>query len=117
MTTPEVQPEIMQGLARYFASREQQRAEQVASVLGAMNPRERKLVREAAVMGYVRGTMAGAVDGRAGREAEIPHDRDILALVVSCCLSIPDLYPTFEQMERLAVRRAARGAATGEVTS
>ncbi len=115
MTAPEVQPDIMQGLGSYFAARERQRAEQVASVLGAMNPRERKLVREAAVMGYVRGTMAGAVDARAGRETEIPHDRDILALVVSCCLSIPDLYPTFGRMERLAIRRAAR--ASGEVAS
>lgn len=103
--------EIPEALVRYFAARDRQEAERVASTLGAMNPRERKLVREAAVMGYVRGTMAGRVDGREGRETVIPPDSDVLALVVACCLSMPDLYPTFERMERTATRRARRAAA------
>lgn len=111
MSTDPVDPgvQIDERLVRYFAERQRQRAEQVVAVVGAMNPREQRLVREAAVMGYVRGTMAGRVDGREGRETVIPHDRDVLALVVSCCLSMPDLYPTFDRMERLANRRRLQG--------
>jgi hypothetical protein len=106
--------EFDEQLVRYFAARQEQRAERVESVVAALNPRERKLVREAAVMGYVRGAMAGAVAARAGeRDATIPPDSFVLREVVDACLSMPDLYPTFERMERLANRRRP----TGEVRS
>lgn len=100
-------PEIPEALARYFALRQEQRAKRVESVVAALNPRERKLVREAAVMGYVRGTMAGAAAGRDGAEPAIPSDLDVLAEVVDACLSMEDLYPTFARMERTALRREA----------
>lgn len=54
-------------LVQYLAIRDQQRTERAEVTLSAMNPRERKLVREAAVMGYVRGAMAGEVAARAAR--------------------------------------------------
>src|SRR5690348_2383937 len=75
-------------LVLYFAERERQQAEDVAVALSRLNAREVRLVREAAVMGYVRGVMAG----KAGDD-KIPGDVDVLAHVVSCCLSMPDLYP------------------------
>jgi hypothetical protein len=56
--------------------------------LSRLNVREVRLFREAAVMGYVRGVIAGKV----GTD-KIPGDLDVLAHVVSCCLSMPDLYP------------------------
>jgi hypothetical protein len=75
-------------LVLYFAERERQRAEEVARALSRLTAREGRLVREAAVMGYVRGVMAGKV----GND-KIPGDLDILAHVVNCCLWMPDLYP------------------------
>ena len=107
-------PEMEANLTSYLAARRDMEAERVESTLAAMNPRERKLVREAAVMGYVRGSMAGAVDARAGRETVIPPDSQVLRHVTECCLSMPDLYPTFERMERTANRRAAREPEGGD---
>lgn len=97
--------EFAEQLVRYFNIRQEERSQRVESVVAALNPRERKLVREAAVMGYVRGTMAGAVAGREGAKPEIPPDSFVLREVVDACLSMPDLYPTFERMERTAMRR------------
>jgi len=109
--------EFDERLAAYFALRQQQRADAVAAVVGAMNPRERRLVREAAVMGYVRGSMAGEVAGRQGVfKTKIPPDSAVVAEVVDACLSMPDLYPTFERMERLAARRARRAEPGPEET-
>ncbi|MFY1686379.1 hypothetical protein [Plantactinospora sp. WMMB782] len=81
------------GLLDYFAARERQRAETVNRALATLSPFERRLVREAAVMGYVRGAMAGHLDGRQGREQEIPKDATILVEVVGACISMDELYP------------------------
>jgi hypothetical protein len=82
--------EIPDGLARYFALRQQQRDAEVNQVLARMTERERRLVREAAVMGYVRGALAAA----GGRPAPpIPPDSAVVADVVSACLTMSDLYP------------------------
>jgi hypothetical protein len=90
---------------RYFAVREQGRAKRVAAVLvNGMTGRERALVREAAVMGYVRGVLA--VPG--GHRETIPPDAEVLAHVVLCCLSTQDLYPAMARAERRAVRKARR---------
>lgn len=98
---------IDEQLMRYFEARADERASRVVAVLGAMNPRERRLVREAAVMGFVRGAMYG--DHENIRQMGMPPDSSMLAEVVSACLSMPDLYPTFERMERTALRRESRG--------
>jgi hypothetical protein len=105
--------EIDEQLVKYLALRWATEGQRVAETVGAMNPREQKLVREAAVMGYVRGSMHGRLAGREGVQPVIPPDSEVLAEVVSACLSMPDLYPTFERMERLANRRRP----TGEVRS
>ena len=83
-------------LLSYFAARDQQRAEQVAARLARFTDRERRLVREAAVMGYVLGHMSGEVYGRQGGKpmaARIPKDSAIVAEVVLACDSQSDLYP------------------------
>ncbi|MFF8910605.1 hypothetical protein [Streptomyces olivaceoviridis] len=41
----------------YFAKRQAARAERVRAFLDSLNPRERALVQDVAVMGYVRGSM------------------------------------------------------------
>lgn len=82
-------PDLPDGLLRYLAERDLRRAGRVEHTLAAMTVRERRLVREAAVMGYVQGVRA--VPG--GHNATIPPDSTILARVVGACLAFPDLYP------------------------
>lgn len=99
-------PPIDEKLMAYLGARWDHEAARVKDTVAAMNPRERKLVREAAIMGFVRGAMAGRLAGSAGMSVDIPDGTDILGEVVSACLSMPDLYPTFKRMEQVAVRRA-----------
>ena len=73
-------------LLAYFAQREAARAEAVAAFLAKLTERERRLMREAAVMGYVRGRMHP--EGVAH-----PKDAAVLAEVIDACLAFPDLYP------------------------
>lgn len=77
---------IDEQLGRYLAERDQQRAD---ARLDSLSHRERRLVAEAAVMGYVQGVRA--VPG--GHRQEIPADSDVVALVVASCQSFSDLYP------------------------
>lgn len=77
-------------LLDYFRVREQARADHVAEALTALTDRERALVLEAAVMGYVRG----AIHGAGHRAPNVPPDSAILAEVVDACLAMPNLYPT-----------------------
>lgn len=102
--------EIDDALAQYLAARWTAEGRRVASVISVMRAREVRLVREAAIMGYVRGAMAGesaVFNGGRLFSTQIPDGKDILATVISACLSMPDLYPTFERMERTAMRREA----------
>lgn len=83
---PETVPEA---LLAYFAQREADRAEAVTAFLDKLTERERRLMREAAVMGYVRGRMHP-------EGAEHPKDAAVLAEVVDACLAFPDLYPVID---------------------
>ena len=88
------------GLLAYFETRQQQHADDRNAVLSGLTRREQQLVREAAVMGYVRGTMT--------QSKEIPGDSDVLALVIDCCLGFPDLYPAMTRAQRRGRAVAAR---------
>ncbi|MFD7868007.1 hypothetical protein [Streptomyces sp. NPDC059783] len=70
----------------YLAARDAQRADAVTAVLGELTPRERHLVHDAAVMGYVRGRMHP-------KGEPMPKDSVIVAEVIDACLALPDLYP------------------------
>ncbi|MFE2850621.1 hypothetical protein ACFXJO_05735 [Streptomyces lavendulae] len=72
--------EIDTQLAAYFETRAQQREEEIDARLAELTPRERSLVRDAAVMGYVLGRM----DERAKRE--FPKDTPIFRGVVLAAL-------------------------------
>jgi len=87
-------PEIDERLLRYFAIREVERSESVARTLAGMTERERRLVREAAVMGYVQGVKA--VPG--GHRETFPPDADVLYQVVDACLHFDDLYPVMRSV-------------------
>jgi hypothetical protein len=80
-------PEIPDMLAAYLATRDAQRDAAVSRVLGALSDRERVLVREAAVMGYVQGTL----DVRA--HIEFPRDAAIVWRVIDACRACADRYP------------------------
>jgi hypothetical protein len=89
----------------YFEKRQQMHADERAAVLRGLTKREQQLIREAAVMGYVRGTMA--------HSKEIPADSEVLALVIDCCLNFPDLYPAMKRARRRGERAAIRSAKDG----
>lgn len=75
-----------------IANRAAARANAAAEVYGALTERERGLVKDAAVMGYVQGLMRT-------REEGMPKDSQIVQLVVQECLAFPDLYPTLSGWE------------------
>ncbi|MFD3531974.1 hypothetical protein [Streptomyces sp. NPDC058664] len=70
----------------YFATRERQRNEDIDERLSQFTRREWSLMREAAVMGYVQGTMH--LKGE-------PHPKDtpVFRGVVYACMTQSDLYP------------------------
>lgn len=67
-------------LVTYLVTRAQQREQAIDNRLAELTPRERSLVRDAAVMGYVQGRM----DERA--KAETPKDTAILRMVIDAAL-------------------------------
>lgn len=81
---------LPEGLADYFAAREQLRIRAVHRRWDALSKREQRLVREAAVMGYVQGVRSQP--GSHG--ATIPHDNEIVTRVIDACAAMRDLYPT-----------------------
>lgn len=80
--------ELPEGLERYLAVRQADRERAVDVALARLTPQEQRLVREAAVMGYVQGMRSGA-----GPDDRPPPDTVVMRLVVDACLALPDLYP------------------------
>jgi hypothetical protein len=73
-------------LAAYFETRARQREQDIDERLAELTPRERSLVRDAAVMGYVLGRQ----DERA--KAEFPKDTPIQRAVVYAALREDEHY-------------------------
>ncbi|MEU9703052.1 hypothetical protein [Streptomyces sp. NPDC047981] len=72
-------PELDAQLATYFETRARQREQDIDNRLAELTPRERSLVRDAAVMGYVLGSRH--------RDAEpFPLDTPIMRGVVYAAL-------------------------------
>lgn len=95
-----------EALGTYLAAREAERLADVEDTLRGMNPRERRLVQEAAVMGYVRGVQAGrSASVLRNEDAKIPPGSVTLVDVVDACLSMPDLYPTMSRVLRVGQKR------------
>lgn len=78
--------QLPEPLLAYFAQREQQRAAAVDAFLASLTDRERGLVHDAAVMGYVQGLMRDRAEG-------CPKDSQVMSLVIDACFAFPDLYP------------------------
>jgi hypothetical protein len=73
-------------IAQYFAQRDASRRDAVAAVLAGLNERERLLVKEAAVMGWVQGMRHHDLD--------YPGDGNALITVMDACIAFKDRYPT-----------------------
>lgn len=82
--------DLYKGLISYMEQRGIARADAVDEFLKTLSERELLLVKDAAVMGYVRGTL----HGRHGKAEDFPKDSAILFEVVDACFSHPDLYPS-----------------------
>ena len=80
---------------RYLAQRDAERHEATANAYAALTEREQRLVREAAVMGYVQGRRHPAGEDH-------PKDSWVTQLVVQECLAFPDLYPVINAIAREA---------------
>lgn len=74
-------------LVDHLVERSNARHQRAAEVYNALTERERALVCEAAVMGYVQGLMRDRSEG-------VPKNSQVVALVVQECLAFPDMYPT-----------------------
>ncbi|WP_319052653.1 hypothetical protein [Streptomyces europaeiscabiei] len=79
-------------LITYMAQRDAERADKVTAFLASLTDRERGLVHDMAVMGYVQGLMRDRSEG-------CPKDSQTMALVIDACFSFPDLYPTVSALE------------------
>jgi len=77
-------------LEQYLQGRDQERTQEFAEIHGKLSEREQALVRDAAIMGFVQGTLAA---GGLPRE-DFPSDRVILRETLLGCKSHKDLYPT-----------------------
>lgn len=90
-----VDPKLSDGLLEYFRASEQARTDYVAATWNSLSPREQRLMKEAAVMGYVQGVrMHGPMN------AEIPPDSTIVYQVIASCRSNEDLYPFISGLTR-----------------
>lgn len=77
-------------LEKYLAGRERARWDEANEMFETLSERERALVRDAAIMGFVQGSMAA---GGISRES-FPKDRVILRDTLLGCSEHKDLYPT-----------------------
>lgn len=92
---------IPEQLVTYLADQNAQRAKAVDDFLTKLTPRERALVTQAAVMGYVQGV-------RHPEGERIPKNQPLLAKalypllaeVVDACFAFPDLYPAINAVAR-----------------
>jgi len=76
---------IPEALVRYFEQRAAQRRAEVSALFERLTERERRLVKEAAVMGWVQGMRHS--------DLAYPGGRYALAVVLDGCLAHEDLYP------------------------
>ncbi len=97
--TDQPSTDVMDVVAEVFAANAQRRADRVMVALSIWTRYERRLVKEAAVMGYVLGERAGRVSAsgirqQMGRkEPPFPTDARIVQTVIEHCDSTDDKFP------------------------
>lgn len=111
MSVGDLDPALVEGLARYWAERDKQRLAAVDQALAMLRPYERRLVKEAAVMGFVRGVMTGRSRATLGkpRDGDVPENAmDILVEVIDACIAVGDIYPYIAEAARGRRRRITK---------
>lgn len=84
--------QVSDQMIEYLAGRDAFRASLVERFLGGLTERERALISDIAVMGYVRGSMHPPGEPQ-------PKRTPVLAEVISACFSFPDLYPAVDAVQ------------------
>lgn len=85
------------GLEDYLLKRQADRAAAVGTMLGVLTDRERVLVKEAAVMGYVQGRRVSG--GQKLAEERFPKDDEILRMVLDASRTFRDLHPNLAALD------------------
>lgn len=86
-------------VARIVADGDRRRAARANQAIRTLRRYERRILREASVMGYVLGYRDGVVDARhhgvtvLDGKSRFPHGNDIMVNVIEHCDSTGDLYP------------------------
>jgi hypothetical protein len=86
-------------LTRVFEEGQRRRSDRAMTAFRTLRRFERRIAKEAAVMGYVLGYRSGNLDGRSGigspldKNNPIPPDFEVLQRVIEHCDSTSDLYP------------------------
>lgn len=89
----------LDAVARIFEEGRRRRADRAMTAFRTLSRFERRIAKEAAVMGYVLGYQSGNLDGRndiggpLDRNNPIPPDFEILQRVIEHCDSTSDNYP------------------------
>jgi len=78
--------DLPEALVGYLAKRDAERADKVQTFLDSLTHRERALIHDAAVMGYVQGLMRDRSEG-------CPKDSQVVHLVIDACFALPDKWP------------------------
>lgn len=78
--------DLPQALATYLAERDAQHADKAQAFLDSLTHRERALIHDAAVMGYVQGLRRDLSEG-------CPKDSHVVHLVIDACFAFPDKWP------------------------
>lgn len=85
-------------LDAYFQASALRREARFEEQQAALTEREKQLVREAAVMGYVRGSMYGQSRNRSEADEQFPKDSEILRDVFGGCEAHSDIYPLISHL-------------------
>ena len=93
MSEPSGNEDFMEKLAAYAAVRQEREESEAAEMFNKLSERERLLVKEAAVAGYVTAVM----DSGMGHKYQIPKDRETLLRSLFTVKNFPDLYPTISE--------------------
>lgn len=90
-STPPAESTLPEGFLKYLKARDKERADTVLVMWNKLTERERLLVKEAAVMGYVQGKMR--------HDLPIPNDGDVVRLIFDAVRAHDDLYPTLAALD------------------
>lgn len=97
--TTEPASDVLDTVARIVEDGRRRRSDRATTAFRTLSRYERRIAKEAAVMGYVLGYRSGNLDGRSGiggaldKNNPIPPDFEVLQRVIEHCDSTSDNFP------------------------